>query len=403
MKRVLFLLLTGTLAGSAAAALQAPLYQDPAKTRDALRQALDQQRVAEARSKLLQAEAARAVDAADKTAREAAGVAASIQQAEAGIAAAEARIALVDRERATLRAQLGAEQEPLVRLTAALQQISQRPMALSILRPGSIKQMVYTRALLANAIPVIRQRTANLRAQLARSRKLRQQATNLAGSLREESQNLTQRQQRLAQLETQQRLASRAASGNAARESEHALALGEKARDLNDLVGELDHADRLGRQLAALPGPVRRPSRPEDAQLAAAPARASDLTSAAGPAPKPYLLPVAGRTVTGFGAAGDVGASRGITLAPRPGAEVVAPAAGRVAFAGPYRGYGEIVIIEHDGGWTSLITGLARLDVAVGDRLVGGSPLGIAGQGHPTISLELRRDGEPVNPLQYVR
>ena len=100
---------------------------------------------------------------------------------------------------------------------------------------------------------------------------------------------------------------------------------------------------------------------------------------------------------------GDTGTSDGITLAPRPGAQVVAPAAGRVAFAGPYRGYGRIVIVEHEGRWTSLVTGLARVDVRVGDRLVAGAPLGVAGQGQPRVSLELRRDNDPVNPLQYVR
>jgi septal ring factor EnvC (AmiA/AmiB activator) len=96
------------------------------------------------------------------------------------------------------------------------------------------------------------------------------------------------------------------------------------------------------------------------------------------------------------------GTSTGLTLAPRPGAQVVAPAAGRVAFAAPYRGYGRIVIIEHAGGWTSLVTGLARTDVAVGERLVAGAPLGIAAQTRPAITLELRRGGEPVNPLRFV-
>ncbi len=403
MKRSLVLLAASALAGSGAAALQAPLYQDPAKTRAALAQALAEQQAAEARSRDLQAQAARAVEAADKTAKQAAAVAASIQQAEAGIAAAEARIALVDRQRATLRAELGAEQEPLVRLTAALQRFSRRPLALSVLRPGSVRETVYARALLASAAPIVRRRTADLRAQLARSRQLRHQAAQLAGSLRDETQTLTQRQQQLAALETRQRLASREASGSAARESEHALALGEQARDLDSLVGELDRAGELRRKLAALPGPVLRPPRPEDAHLAAAPAPAAGQASGAGPPPKPYLLPAAGRTIAGFGAAEDAGTSRGITLAPRPGAEIVAPAAGRVVFAGPYRGYGRIVIIDHDGGWTSLVTGLARLDVRVGDRLVGGSPLGVAGQGQPTISLELRREGQAVNPLQYVR
>jgi septal ring factor EnvC (AmiA/AmiB activator) len=115
------------------------------------------------------------------------------------------------------------------------------------------------------------------------------------------------------------------------------------------------------------------------------------------PPPAGYQLPVAGRTVAGFG-----GASQGVTLAPRAGAQVVAPAAGRVAFAGPYRGYGRIVIVEHDSGWTSLVTGLARTDVEVGERVVAGGPLGITGQRNPTVTLELRRDGTPVNPLDFV-
>jgi septal ring factor EnvC (AmiA/AmiB activator) len=118
----------------------------------------------------------------------------------------------------------------------------------------------------------------------------------------------------------------------------------------------------------------------------------------------PYLLPVTGRTILGFGASATQGAepSRGLTLAPRASAQVVAPAAGRVAFAGPYRGYGRIVILEHPGGWTSLVTGLARTDVDVGERLVAGAPLGIAPASAPEITLELRRGGEPVNPLRFV-
>src|SRR6185437_11406555 len=99
-----------------------------------------------------------------------------------GRAAALARISIVDRERATLRAQLGVEQEPLVRLTAALQQFSRRPLALSVLQPGSVKEMVYTRALLASAVPIVRARTAGLRSQLAHSRQLRAEATQLAAS-----------------------------------------------------------------------------------------------------------------------------------------------------------------------------------------------------------------------------
>ena len=74
-----------------------------------------------------------------------------------------------------------------------------------------------------------------------------------------------------------------------------------------------------------------------------------------------------------------------------------------MAYAGPYRGFGQIVILEHTGGWTSLVTGLARSDVAVGEELLGGAPIGVAGPGRPTITLELRRGGQPVNPLDLAR
>jgi septal ring factor EnvC (AmiA/AmiB activator) len=120
-------------------------------------------------------------------------------------------------------------------------------------------------------------------------------------------------------------------------------------------------------------------------------------------APRRFELPVAGRTVAGFGEAGEGGVrSAGIALAPAAGAQVVAPAAGRVAFAGPYRGYDRIVIIEHDGGFTSLVTGLARTDVTVGEDLVAGAPLGVAGANRPVVTFELRRAGQPVNPVQFV-
>lgn len=401
MKRALLLLSIFALLAGSAGAVQVSSDGDLTATREALRQALAEGRMAEARSKQLEADAARAVQAADKTATEAAALAARIQQAEAGIAAAQARIGLIDRERRTLREQLGAEQRPVVRLTAALQQFSRRPVALSVLRPGSVREMIYTRALLASAVPIVKQRTGQLRSQLARGRLLRARAALALSGLHDETAALAGRKRQLAEIETRERLASRDVTGNAAREGQRALVLAEQARDLNSLLGELDRAGTLRRRLAALPGPVLRPARPEDARLAVIPPAA--LAGGAGPPPAPYLLPVAGRTVAGFGATGDAGTSNGITLAPRPGAQVIAPAAGRVAFAGPYRGYGWIIIVEHDGGWTSLVTGLARADVRVGDRLIAGAPLGIAGQVQPAVTLELRRDNQTVNPLQYVR
>lgn len=378
---------------------------DPAdlpEARSALREAQVAARAAQARSALLQRRAAAARNAAERAAREVAALAAQVQLAEASIRAAEARLELARREYGALREELGREQQPIVHLTGALQQFSRRPLVLSVLQPGSVGDLVHLRALLDGALPRIEERTADLRARLARARQLREEARSAADALRGEQADLIARRRKLAATEARQRLASREAEIGADREAERALALAEEARDLDALVGELRRAGVLRRRLAALPGPALRPARPEDGAPPAPPAAAlPELPTSAPPAP--YLLPVTGRTVLGFGASPSPGAasSRGLTLAPRPGAQVVAPAAGRVAFAGPYRGYGRIVIIEHEGGWTSLVTGLARTEVAVGERLVAGAPLGVAPAASPEVTLELRREGEPVNPLRF--
>jgi len=400
MKRGVLFLAALTLLTAAVAAQQAVSLTDPTEIRRALQQALAQSRAAEARGKRLEAEAARATEAAEKAAREAAALAARIQQAEASIGVAEARLALIEQQRAALDRRLAQRQKPLVRLTAALQRFARRPLGLSVLRPGSVREIVYLRAMLSTALPEVRRRTRDLRQEIARGEALRSAALSGVEALRESRAVLQRRRAELAALETRQRLASRRAGGGAAREAERALALAEQARDLDTLVVELDQAGKLRNELAALPGPIMRPARPVESVVVG---DAVPEPLARTPAPADYQLPVAGRAVVGFGASRTGGVSQGVTLAPREGAQVVAPAAGRVAFAGPYRGYGSIAIIEHGGGWTSLVTGLARADVRVGDQLVAGAPIGIAPPRNPAITLELRREGTPVNPLDYVR
>ena len=391
------------VAGAAAAQQPGRIYAGDAEIRSALARAQSEGHAARLRAERLEAEAARASQAADRTARESAGLAARIQQAEARIAVHEARIRLIDRQRAALRQRLARQQQPLIRLTAALQHLSRRPPVFSLLRPGSVEDAVHMRALLESLLPEVQRRTAGVRREIAGARRLRAQALAASRDLRRGQAELKSRRQMLVALETRQRLAERAAGAGADSEAERALALAEQARDLDDLSAGLARAGELRAALAALPGPVLRPARPEEARLVEA---APSPTAVATGLPS-FILPVTGRLVTGFGevsggAGGDAGRSRGVALAPRSGAQVVAPAAGRVAFAGKWRSYGQIVILEHAGGWTSLVTGMAQLDTRVGANLVAGSPLGIAGVVQPVVTLELRRAGVPVNPLDFV-
>lgn len=403
MSRFLLLAFSAMAFAAAAYGQFVPGVTGPEETRAALAAAIEAREAAEQRGQQLQEQAGRAEDAAERAASEAAALAARIQEAEAGITAANLRISMIEGERDTLSAQLGAQQKPVVKLTAALQQFTRRPVALSLLQPGSVKDVVYLRAILHDTVPAVQRRTQGLRTQLARSKELRREAGAAAEVLAAEEQLLSERRAQLANSAARQRLAAREAGLSAEREAATALALSEETRDLDGLVDELDRAAALRQRLAQLPGPSLRPARPGAAPLTTASRDVAAPPTGTAAAPSPYILPVAAPVVTGFGSPVAGGLSKGLVFAPIAEAQVVAPAPGRVAFAGAYRGFGQIVIIAHDGGWTSLVTGLGEVAVAVGDELVGGAPLGSADASQPAISLELRRDGTPVNPLSIAR
>lgn len=395
------LAVAGLGGGFAARAQLAAGLADLGEARRALAEARQQGSEARRRAEQLEASAAADGAAAQRSAAQAAAAAARIQQAEAGVAEQQASMALIDRQREALRARLAEQQRPLVRLTGALQRLARRPLLFSLFRPGSVRDTMHLRAMLSTMLPEVSQRTAAVRGQLDRSRALRAQADATIRSLRREQRDLGQRRAVLAALETRQRLAARQSAGIADRESERALALAEQARDLGALTEVLGQAGALREQLAQLQGPVIRPERPDDAR--AMPIEAGTRTQLAGSPPQ-FVFPVQGRLLAGFGEVlPGAPASRGVALVARPGAQAVAPGPGRVAFAGPYRGYGQIVIIDHGRGWTSLVTGLAQLTIAVGAEVVGGSPLGTTGPGRPVVSLELRRQGQPVNPFDLTR
>ena len=91
--------------------------------------------------------------------------------------------------------------------------------------------------------------------------------------------------------------------------------------------------------------------------------------------------------------------SQGLTLLTRANAEVVAPHDGHIAFSGPFRDYGVILIIAHGEGYHTLLAGLAEAYVEVGQTLLAGEPVGHMGSGKSrTLYVELRRNGDAINP-----
>jgi septal ring factor EnvC (AmiA/AmiB activator) len=117
-------------------------------------------------------------------------------------------------------------------------------------------------------------------------------------------------------------------------------------------------------------------------------------------------LPVSGRVVLAFGDSDTVGQpARGVSVHTRSSAAVVAPRAGTVVFAGPFQGLGQLLIIEHDEEYHLLLAGFSRIDAAVGDRVSAGEPVGSmdpSEDAKPTLYMELRRNGRPVNPMPWL-
>ena len=117
-------------------------------------------------------------------------------------------------------------------------------------------------------------------------------------------------------------------------------------------------------------------------------------------------MPARGRVVRRYGQSGGTeGTSKGINIKARNGAQVVAPYDGQVVYAGPFRRYGQILIIEHGGRYHTLLAGLDRIDAVVGQWLLAGEPVGTLGSpqnGNPELYFELRRAGQPINPLPWL-
>ena len=353
----------------------------------ALGEARKEADAANARSQELERQARAATSAAARARAEGEALASRIEAAEADLTAAERRIAIIARLQDAQQARLAARQGPLIRLVAALQTMARRPPGLALVQPGSVQDTVRVRALLAATLPEIRRRTAALRAEVNYANALRSRADQAQAALRAGREALAARRTALAAFENEQRARSSSLAGLSLTEGDRALVLGEEVQAMTQTIDRGAEEARLAVDLAALPGPLPRPGSESE------PARQR----------LPYRMPVRGRLLTGVGEISEAGVhSRGLTLATPAEAQAIAPANGRVVFAAPFRGYGNVLIIDHGRGWTTVITGLATLDVARGATVARGASLGRAGGASPRVTVELRHAGRPVPLAQLL-
>jgi septal ring factor EnvC (AmiA/AmiB activator) len=344
-------------------AASAPARPQSGPLEGAVMQARAEQAAAEAKTAKLNAAAAAARGEAQRLSAQQAAAAQAIEAAEARITAADAQFRLASAFVAAHRQQLAEEQRPVSSLLAGLAVMARRPPLLTLADGGGTDEMVKVEVLLDSTLPVIRSRTRALSAQLAQGKRLEAAANSARAELVRSRQDLASRRQQFAELAQRAFERSLAAGGQALSAGDVAIASGEQVEQLQN-----EQSSRgSDRALAAL--------------LAAEGASPPSPFPPAGPEPNPpfaYALPVRAPVVEGLGAVNDSGVrSRGIAFATIRGAEVAAPADGVVRFSGPFRDYDGIVIIDHGGGWMSLIVNLSS-SLKAGDKVRMGDALGRA-------------------------
>jgi septal ring factor EnvC (AmiA/AmiB activator) len=323
-----------------------------------------------------------------------------------------ARLAAIAKLRRTKERDLEREHARLTKLLAALQRIARNPPEAVLAYSASPQDTLRSALLLKSILPHIEAQASTLRSELQALRGLRDDAARRKKALAAAARRLAAKRQKVDRLIAQKKALARATWAEQQRAKADGAKLAAKARSLRGLLRRIER-DREMRQEKPSPRAIPAPRSPSTApknlnESPVKPARKLAL----GPIPSisgargRLTIPVVGRLVARFGKKRATGlGAKGLSFVTAAGAQVIAPHGGHIVFAGPFRGYGRLLIIDHGEGYHTLLAGLGRIDVAVNQRLLTGEPIGImapSGKGSPRLYMELRRNGRPVDPLPWL-
>jgi murein hydrolase activator len=330
-----------------------------------------------------------------------------IRDVEAQVTATEARLKPLDASEQKIRKSLDGRRAVIGEVLAALQRIGHRPPPALIASPEDALQSVRTAMLLGAVLPEMRHEVEALANDLTALLNVRKQIADERDRLKSEVASLDDERTRMSALvsERQKQQAEREKALDA--ERARATALAHQVDNLKDLIAKLeqglDPATRAAREAA------RSDTRPAMSALRdpgrLAPAVA--FASLRGQVP----IPVNGVKLKEFGAPDGIGGlEKGVSIATRAGAQVTAPADGWVVYAGPFRSYGQLLILNAGNGYHILLAGMDRISVDLGQFVLTGEPVAVMGNGshiaailatgssQPVLYIEFRKDGVPVDP-----
>lgn len=346
---------------------------------------------------------------------------AGINTTETKVSAAEKRLATLKGSEAATRRSLDSRKALISEVLASLQRMGQSPPPALLVDPENMLEAVHTSMLLGAVLPQMRAETEALAADLSDLVRLRRSIASERDSLRHEVADLVIEQQRLAALIDARQAALGTAVQALSAEQQRAQAIAGQAANLKQLIAKME---------SELAGAARAAEKARKADEARKLARAepggqtkanlSPFKDTARLAPAVAFadtqgllsMPVAGTMVKDYGVPdGFGGTEKGLYIATRPGAVVALPSDGWIAFCGPYRSYGQLLIVNVGGGYYVVLAGMERINVEIGQFVLAGEPVATMGDGsaktaaavaigaaQPILYVEFRKDGAAIDP-----
>ena len=340
-------------------------------------------------------------------------IAAQVRSVETRIGDAETRLRPLDSREQQIRGSLDSRRSEIVEVLAALQRAGRRTPPALLVRPEDALQSLRTAMLLGSVVPELHARTQKLADDLGELVALRKTIATERDQLAVDRDNLKNDQTRLAALVEERQRQQSSIEKDMEAEGARAISLSRQVDSLQGLIAKMEQDVKSAAKAAATASLQGTPAAPNGTPNQGGlkdPARTSPAIAFAS-AKGLFALPVNGVKIREFaGSDGAGGVEKGISLATRPGAQVTTPCDGWVVYAGPFRSYGQLLILNAGGGYHVLIAGMERISVNIGQFVLTGEPVATMGTksqvasilaanaSQPVLYVEFRKDGTPIDP-----
>lgn len=342
--------------------------------------------------------------------REMVKAARQIQNNEEKLSRMERQLGLLEDDLKKAQEGFTKEDSHLISILAALQNLALKPTESLLVQPLSPVDIIRSAMVLRETVPYLEENAERIRRQLqditAKKAKIEKQISEISKQkklLEAEHERMKQLVRRKSKLRNSVEIKSEKAKKNMDR-------LASQAQDLRDLLGQIE---KQRKEQEAREAERRRQEeehrkleeKQSDDLIKSEQAAITNIASGFAKAKGSLPLPARGRIVTRYGEQKVKGvSSKGLTIATREKAQVISPFDGAVVFAGPFRGYGNMIIVEHGDGYLSVMAGLDSINVELGQMLLAGEPIGLMPEeGNAELYVEIRKDNQPINPAAWFK